>query len=109
LAGVRGESRNTLAVAAVLVPALAVPAHATGSPGCITRAEYKKIHKGMTKAKVKQIAGTNGKREAHASAGGYRTEVRSYKTCSRSSAVAVSFSANPHKPLKVDAKSAVWA
>ena len=49
---------------AVGVPTLAVatPAHAdAGSPKCVTKAEWRKIKTGMTRAKVKRITGIAGK------------------------------------------------
>lgn len=81
---------------------------ANKTPGCVTKAEYKKAKKGMTKAHVKNIFGTGGKREARASSGGYVDEIRSYKTCSKWSAVAISFEKKPGHKLVLAAKSAVW-
>lgn len=81
---------------------------ANGTPGCVTKAEYKKAKKGMTKKRVKKIFGTGGKRDAHASSGGYVSEIRSYKTCSKYSAVAIAFDKAPGSKLRLSAKSAVW-
>jgi hypothetical protein len=88
----------------------ATPANADpGSRGCVIRAEYGQVRKGMTKAAVDRESGTTGRRQAGATSGGYRSEVWSYKPCSRFSAVSVSFSANPGAPLRLAAKSAVWS
>jgi hypothetical protein len=73
------------------------------TPGCVTRAEYRHVHKGMTKHRVAHIFDTAGKREAYATSGGYTAEIRSYKTCRRYSAVAISYGNG-----RLDAKSAVW-
>ena len=100
----------TLGAVAVPVTAIAPAANAdAGSPTCVTRAEYRQVNKGMTKAAVDREFGIHGKRQAGATSGGYRSEVWSYRTCQRYSALAVSFSANPGGPLRLAAKSAVWA
>ncbi len=80
-----------------------------GSPTCVTRAEYRQVHRGMTKASVDREFGIHGKRFAGATSGGYRSEVWSYQTCSRNSVVSIAFSANPGGPLRLSAKSAVWS
>ncbi len=86
------------------------PANADpGSPTCVTRAEYRQVHKGMTKAAVTREFGIRGHRDAGATSGGYRTEIWSYKTCNRFSAVAISFSSSGGAPLRLDYKSAVWS
>jgi len=51
------------ALAAVAVPSLAVTAPANadaGSPTCITKAEWRKVHQGMSRARVQQITGVWG-------------------------------------------------
>ncbi|GGL46102.1 hypothetical protein GCM10011575_00060 [Microlunatus endophyticus] len=88
-----------------LVPSAAA---ANKSPGCVTKAEYKKAEKGMTEAHVKKIFGTNGRREARATSGGYVSEIRSYKTCSKWSAVAISLDEKPHGSPQLTGKSAAW-
>lgn len=91
--------------------AIALPAaHAEGGDQrpCVTRGEYRAVHKGMTKAKVQAIFDTKGKRQAIAWSGGYASEVRSYRTCSPYSAVSVAFDKRPGRPFKLSAKSAVW-
>lgn len=82
---------------------VAVSPAAADTPGCVTRAEYKAAHKGMGKKKVHSIFDTKGKQLSWASMGGYTSEMRSYKTCSRYSAVTVLYSNG-----KLDTKSAVW-
>lgn len=93
--------------ASATAPASTVSA-ANRTPGCVTKSEYKKAKKGMTEKKIKQIFGTNGKREARASSGGYVSEIRSYRTCSEFSVVVISFEKEPGGKLRLDAKDAVW-
>jgi hypothetical protein len=96
------------AVVATSTVATAPAASAASTPGCVTKAEYKKAKKKMTVKQVSKLFGTNGRREARASSGGYVSEIRTYKTCSRYSAVAISFDKKPGGTLRLSAKSAVW-
>jgi hypothetical protein len=89
------------AVTATLVPATA--AQAADTPTCVTRAEYKAVHKGMTKTRVHRIFDISGKRMAIAHSGGFTSEIRSYKTCQKFSAVSIAYDNG-----KLSAKSAVW-
>jgi hypothetical protein len=91
------------AVAVASVGLIAPTAYAD-TPGCVTRAEYRHVHKGMAKARVHRIFDVDGKRQAIAHSGGSTSEIRSYRTCIRFSSVAVSYG-NGH----VNGKSAVWA
>jgi hypothetical protein len=90
------------AVAATPMVIVVGPA-AADTPGCVTRAEYRAVKHGMTKTKVHGIFDTRGNRQAIASSGRYTVEIRSYKTCSRFSAVAVSYQNG-----RLSTKSAVW-
>ena len=99
-----------VALAAIASPIAltAAPASANpGSPGCVTRTEYRQVHKGMTPRQVSRKIGMRGHRDAGASSGGYRSEVWSYKTCQRYSAVAISYSG--YGTPRLDYKSAVWS
>lgn len=107
--------KNTLAIAVASSAFLVMGvAHADAAPmhkasGCVTKAEYKKAKKGWSEAKVHHTWGTSGKRMAHASSGGYTTEVRTYDVCrSPYSVVSASFSKNPGGSMRLDAKTAVW-
>lgn len=92
------------AAAAVALTALTVPAPASAAtPGCVTSREFAKVRKGWSKAKVHRAFGTRGKRAAFARAGRFTSEVRSYRTCTRYGAVAVSYSNG-----RLAAKSAVF-
>ena len=48
---------------ALVAPAalVAAPAEAAPARGCVTKAEYKKVKRGMSPSKVKRIFGTGGK------------------------------------------------
>jgi hypothetical protein len=92
-----------LAAPAVFVAAAPAAQAANKTPGCVTKAEYKKAKKGMTKAKVKKIFGTGGKQLSTASAGGFRAEVRNYKTCVEFGSVAITFGNG-----KLDVKAGVF-
>ena len=96
------------AVASFGVVALA-PAASADTPGCVTRAEFRQVHKGMTKTRVHRVFDTSGRRQAIAHSGGYTSEIRSYNPCSRYSAVSLGFDSGPGEPLRLNAKSAVWS
>jgi hypothetical protein len=89
-----------LAVASVGVVA---PAAHADTAGCVTKSEYRKVNKGMSKTRVHRIFDTDGRREAIARSGRFTSEIRTYRTCSRFSSVALSFGNG-----QVDGKSAVW-
>ena len=85
---------------------------ANGTPGCATKAEYAKVKKGMSPAKVKKIFGTNGK-VTYSYIGSYVFSLsREYKPCSpfnEMSSVSVDFDKKKRKaPWKVSGKSAYW-
>ena len=97
----------TVAALAVAGTVAAAPAAADTS-GCVTRGEYRAVHKGDSMTRVHRIFDTAGKRFSIATSGGYGSQIRNYNTCSRWSSVAVSFSKNPGGIWRMDAKSAVW-
>ncbi len=86
-----------------LVVATSPAAAAQDTPRCVTKKEYRKVHKGMTKKRVHRIFDTRGRRDAFAQSGGHTAEIRSYRTCSRFSAVSISYGDG-----RLDGKSAVW-
>jgi hypothetical protein len=93
---------TSLGVMAPMAPAQA------DTPSCVTRKEYRKVHRGDTIKKVHRIFDIKGRQDAIAHSGGYHTQIRSYHTCSQWSAVSVSFDRNGNNPWKLSAKSAVW-
>ena len=80
---------TSTAFGAVAVPAGAAAPESAAAPsaaakGCVTRAEYRKVKKGMPKAKVHKIFGTAGKLGS--------VEGRGYKVCGNPrGAVGISF------------------
>ena len=87
------------------------PADATGTAArshCVTRAQYKKAHHGMTKAKVDGLWHTHGHRMSIASSSGYAASVWSYNACGQFSTIAVSYEKRGHGAWKLTNKSAVW-
>ena len=82
---------------------------ASAATACVSKAEYKKAKKGMAKTKIDRLFGTKGHREAGATSGGFRSEVWSYRPCTKYSAVSLAFSGRSGGPLTMDAKSAVWS
>ncbi len=93
---------SAAAICAGLV-ATSVPAADAAPAGCVSQREFAQVKKGFTKAKVARVFGTNGKREAFSTGGGYTFEIRSYKTCTPYGSVAVGFSNG-----KLDNKSGVF-
>ena len=69
------------ALAGLLTPVAlaAAPANADfGSPGCVTRAEWRLVHTGQSRWTVARIVGTDG-RVLHNY--GYGVQNRTYRTC----------------------------
>jgi hypothetical protein len=97
-----------ITAATMLASTVTLAQPASARTGCATRPGYRLVHKGQTLATVARHLHSNGHKEALASSGGYRSMIRSYRTCSQYSAIDISFSANPGRALTVDAKSAVW-
>lgn len=63
-----------------LVLAAPVAAHAD-TPNCVGRAEFRQVHRGMTKRKVHRIFDVRGKRTSVSTYGRDRDEYRSYRVC----------------------------
>jgi len=84
----------------------APPAYAD-TPGCVTRAEYREIERGMTVAFVARIFDTNGRVVATIRDGRHLTVARSYDACRSRGRVGVVFS-NRTGRLRVTDKTAVW-
>jgi hypothetical protein len=93
---------------AIIGSMLAVPSASADTEGCVARAEYRKVGKGDTKAKVNRIFDTAGHRESIAHSGRYHSEIRSYNTCSSFSAVSIAWDRTGSGPWRLSAKSAVW-
>lgn len=81
---------------------------AAETAGCVTRLEYRRVHKGMTMRRVTRIFDTRGNRQVIAHSGRFWTQIRNYNTCSRFSVVSISFDRRGPRPWRLTAKSAVW-
>ncbi|MEJ7796306.1 MAG: hypothetical protein WKF50_12200 [Nocardioides sp.] len=109
------SARSRIAVLAILpslvtgaVVSTVVPSYAD-TPGCVTKAEYKSVKKGMKMGKVHGILDTVGHQESKATSGGYVFLIRSYKVCSAPySSVVMGFEKSPGTTLKMSNKTAVW-
>ena len=64
------------------------------TPGCVTKTEYRKIHKGMTKKRVHRIFDTRGW-GADGGAGGYS---RAYPSCDHQHVAYIEYSTLSGKP-----------
>lgn len=101
------------AVAVVASPlALSTSAHATGSPGCVTKAEFSQVKRGMTVDRVSRIFGTKGT-TSYVYVGTYAFSLsKEYRPCqpwTAYSEVDVSFTKNHRgEAWRVDGKSAFW-
>jgi len=72
----------TVAAAVMILGALAwpAPADAAAAP-CMTRAEFNRIHKGQSLAKVRAIVGASGTVQTDSQSPGYRYLSKSYRVC----------------------------
>ena len=91
--------RLILITAGVLLTSVATttPAQAD-TPGCVTKGEYRNVHKGMTKKRVHRIFDTRGVRTAFTT-----SEIRHYKPCNAYGTVQVSY-----RDGRLIAKSGQW-
>jgi hypothetical protein len=97
-----------LAVAIAAALALAGFAQAD-TPGCVTKSEYRHVHKGDSIRRVHRIFDTRGRLQEKGTSGGYPAKLRIYKACgSPSSTVAVQYHKKPSGVWRLAAKSAVW-
>jgi hypothetical protein len=88
------------ALASALVAALCLVATpASANPGCVTRAEFDQVQRGMTKSRVHGIFDTAGV-FLDGGAGGF---ARYYRTCQDGS-VGIEYAARPGSPARVSSK-----
>jgi len=106
-------STSVLAASTVAAEAAAPSASTSAAPsvhakGCVTKAEYRKVKKGMAQSKVHKIFGTKGKVGSRSNLpDGVKLEARSYKVCgSKPGGVGVSYTKKPGKSYKLAAKAA---
>jgi hypothetical protein len=76
-------TRLVLALAVSLGVVVGAPVAAQADTvGCVTQAEFQRVHRGMSKTRVRHIFDTRGHRESVSSFGHHRDEFRSYRVCS---------------------------
>ena len=98
----RGPNAQNPLVASVTVrPVMAE--RTADSPRCVSKGEYRQVHRGMSRGQVHRVFDTRGHRRAFARVGRFRSEVRVYRGCGRRSAVSVAYSRG-----RVRAKSAIF-
>lgn len=74
---------------------IASPAQAYGTPGCVTKKEFRTVKHGFSKTRVHRIFAAKGKQTSVFWIGGDKYEGREYKTCnSRYGFVAIDFEDN---------------
>ena len=100
---------GVIAGAAVAIAPTAANA-ASWHPGCATRADFAKVHRGQTVWRVQRELHQNGELSTSYNYDGYRYADRTFRACHnpRWSYLDVSFSANPGHRLRVSGKSAYW-
>ena len=78
---------------------------AADTPGCVTKTEFRKIHKGMKRERVHRIFDTNGRQTSTFWIGGDHYSSRDYRACRhpRWSIVSVDY-----LNARVDGKFAYW-
>lgn len=93
------------AVAVALVALAFAPLAAADTPGCITRFEYRAVHKDYSIARVHRIFDTHGRRIGGAIGGGSTSQVRSYRMCRRHSSVVIQYDRTRRTIWRLTAKS----
>ncbi len=96
------------AIALALVALAFAPLAAADTPGCITRSEYRAVHKDASIARVHRIFDTDGRKIGGAKGGGFASQVRSYRTCRPHSSVVIQYDRSRGTIWKLTAKSAAW-
>jgi hypothetical protein len=92
-------------VAGVLaVPTLAAQVAQADTPGCVTKTEFRNIHKPMLRKNVHNIFDTSGKQTFFWSGSGDVYESREYNVCTSS----YGFVSVDYKNKRVDGKFAYW-
>lgn len=96
------------AIALALVALALAPLAAADTPGCVTRSEYRAVHKDDSIARVHRIFDTDGRKIGGAKGGGFASQVRSYRTCRPLSSLVIQYDRSRGTIWKLTAKSAVW-
>jgi len=90
---------SVLAIAVASVT-LSVPAAQANTPGCVSKAEYARVHKGLSVTQVSNLFHTSGRVTRHP---GPARVIRRYDPCPRHSIVRVTF-----RRGNVSGKAALW-
>jgi hypothetical protein len=96
------------AIALSLVALALAPLAAADTPGCVTRSEYRAVHKDHSIARVHRIFDTDGRKIGGAKGGGFASQVRSYRTCRPLSSVVIQYDRSRGTIWRITAKSAIW-
>ena len=92
---VRALAVLTAGVVLALVGGTAISPPATAdTPGCVTKKEYRKIHKGVTKKRVHRIFDTS----RNWGTGGGAVYTRTYQSCDFHHAAWIEYKRIPNKP-----------
>jgi hypothetical protein len=97
-------------LAAAIAAALALAGVAQAdTPGCVTKSEYRHVHKGDSIRRVHRIFDTRGRLQEKGTSGGYPAKLRIYKACRSAPypAVAVSYKKKADGVWRLVAKSKV--
>ncbi|QIX25508.1 hypothetical protein ncot_02070 [Nocardioides sp. JQ2195] len=99
------SSSASAATTAVSAP---VASQVVAQAGCVSKKEFRKVKKGMTKAKVARIFGTKGTLAQRVKDGRRTIESRGYKGCPKYSSVGVAFIKKGDGKYKLANKLASW-
>lgn len=97
-------------LAAAIAAALALAGVAQAdTPGCVTKSEYRHVHKGDSIRRVHRIFDTRGRLQEKGTSGGYPAKLRIYKACRSAPypAVAVAYKKKADGVWRLVAKSKV--
>ena len=86
-------------VVGVVSATLLVPAAQADAAGCVSKGEYRHVHRGMAMSRVHRIFGTHGRLAVKVG----RISVRRYSPCPQHSIVRVYY-----RKGRVSAKAAAW-
>ncbi len=93
---------SVFVLAAALLTAVGTPTQGTPGP-CVSRGEYRQVHRGMTRHHVHRVFDTRGRRTAFSRNDEFTFEIRRYRGCPRHTAVSVGYGNG-----RVKGKSASW-
>jgi hypothetical protein len=102
--------RLVVAAPCLLAAVAFAPSALADTPGCVTRAEYRAVHRGDSIRRVHRILDTDGRRVYYATeVGGYVSQGRRYRTCRPHSSVEIQYIKKAGGIWRLLAKSAIWS